>query len=160
MTVVRDGEVVAERAYLGPETTLRQCRSTTKSVMSTLIGIAIEQEKIKSVDERVLSFFPDLEGIENVDDRKRAIRIEDLLTMRSGTDYHERGAPDADSPHMRLNALRRGWDRFYLSRPMVTDPGTHFQYDSGGVVLLSSLISPSVLRGLSTERRWRFSTSI
>jgi CubicO group peptidase (beta-lactamase class C family) len=57
--------------------------------------------------------------------------------MRSGTDYNERGS---NSPHDRLNRLPTGWDRFYLDRPMVTEPGTVFQYDSGGVILLSSLI--------------------
>jgi CubicO group peptidase (beta-lactamase class C family) len=57
--------------------------------------------------------------------------------MRSGTDYHERGP---DSPHFQLNALLTGWDRFVLSRPMVRDPGTFFQYDSGGVILMSSMI--------------------
>ncbi|MCP5046231.1 MAG: serine hydrolase, partial [bacterium] len=66
-----------------------------------------------------------------------AIRLKDLLTMRSGTDYHERGS---NSPHHRLNRLSRGWDRFYLNRPMVKQPGTHFQYDSGAVIIMSSLL--------------------
>jgi CubicO group peptidase (beta-lactamase class C family) len=57
--------------------------------------------------------------------------------MRSGTDYHERGP---DSPHFQLNRLSRGWTEFVLSRPMVSDPGTRFQYDSGGVILMSALL--------------------
>ncbi len=85
----------------------------------------------------MLSFFPRLEGVDRLDPRRRTLTLEHLLTMRSGTDYHERGA---GSPHSRLNSLPRGWDRFYLRRPMVRDPGTHFQYDSGGVILMSSLL--------------------
>jgi CubicO group peptidase (beta-lactamase class C family) len=57
--------------------------------------------------------------------------------MRSGTDYHERGP---GSPHFQLNRKARGWTEFILSRPMIDDPGAHFQYDSGGVILMSSLI--------------------
>jgi CubicO group peptidase (beta-lactamase class C family) len=57
--------------------------------------------------------------------------------MRSGTDYHEKGP---GSPHFQLNDLDRGWDRFYLNRKMITQPGTHFNYDSGGVILMSSML--------------------
>jgi len=101
------------------------------------MGVAIDRGLIKGTHERVLDFFKGLEGIENVDDCKRAMTIDDLLTMRSGTDYHERGP---GSPHYELNALPSGWDKFILSRPMVHDPGTYFQYDSGGVILMSSMI--------------------
>jgi CubicO group peptidase (beta-lactamase class C family) len=38
-----------------------------------------------------------------------------------------------------LNHLRTGWDWFWLNRPMVREPGTYWQYDSGGVITLSSL---------------------
>ena len=78
-----------------------------------------------------------MKDLANVDDRKRAMTLEDLLTMRSGTDYHERGP---GSPHSVLNRKARGWDRFYLERPMVHLPGTEFQYDSGGVILMSAIL--------------------
>jgi CubicO group peptidase (beta-lactamase class C family) len=39
-----------------------------------------------------------------------------------------------------LNRLERGWDIFYLNRPMVSKPGTRFQYDSGGVILMSAML--------------------
>jgi len=138
LLVVRHGYLVVEEYFDGHGADdLHMLQSVSKSFTSAVMGIAIEQKKIKGVQEHVLDFFPDLEGIENVDDRKRAMTIEDLLTMRSGTDYHERGP---DSPHYQLNALERGWTEFILSRPMVREPGTHFQYDSGGVILMSSLI--------------------
>jgi CubicO group peptidase (beta-lactamase class C family) len=65
------------------------------------------------------------------------MRLEDILTMRTGTDYHENGP---DSPHYRLNALATGWDKFYLDRPMLGPPGKEFRYDSGGVILLSAML--------------------
>lgn len=138
LLIVRDGYLVMEEYFHGYDADdLHMQQSVTKSFTSAAMGIAIEQEKIKGVDELVLDFFPDLAGIENVDDRKRAMTIEDLLTMRSGTDYHERGP---GSPHFQLNELLRGWTEFILSRPMINEPGTHFQYDSGGVILMSSII--------------------
>ena len=78
-----------------------------------------------------------MRDIANMDERKAAMRLEDLLTMRSGTDFHEQGP---DSPLFQMNRLSRGWDKFYLDRPMVQPPGTGFQYDSGGVVLISAML--------------------
>ena len=91
----------------------------TKSFTSAAIGIAIAQGKISGVDENVLAFFDDDMVIDNLDERKQRMTLEDLLTMRSGTDYHERGS---NSPHWQLNSKRRGWTQFVLDRPMVTEP--------------------------------------
>lgn len=138
LLIVRNGYLVVEEYFDGwSAERLHALQSVTKSFTSALVGIAIEQGVFRGVDERVLDFYADVDGIEHLDDRKRVLTIEDLLTMRSGTDYHERGG---NSPHDQLNRLPRGWDRFYLDRPMARAPGTVFQYDSGGVILLSSLL--------------------
>ena len=50
---------------------------------------------------------------------------------------HENECPQL---HSQLNRLAKGWDRFYLNRPMVSKPGTRFQYDSGGVILMSAML--------------------
>ncbi|MCP3956242.1 MAG: serine hydrolase [bacterium] len=138
LLVVKNGYLVVEDYFdgHGPDD-LHTLQSVSKSVTSALVGIAIEQGAFRGVDEKVLDFFPGLERIENVDARKRAMRLEDLLTMRSGTDYDE---GYSGSPHSTLNSMSRGWTRFILSRPMVHRPGTHFQYDSGAVILTSALI--------------------
>ena len=148
LLIVRHGYLVLEEYFDGWSAgRLHTVQSVTKSLTSALVGIAIEQGVIRGVEEKVLDFFSDTDGIANLDDRKRRLTVEDLLTMRSGTDYHERGS---DSPHSRLNRLARGWDRFYLDRPMVSEPGTRFQYDSGGVILLSSLLERRT--GLHADR--------
>ena len=137
LLIVKNGYLVLEEYFAGwTADRLHMQQSVTKSFTSALVGIAIAKGVIEGVDENVLGFFPDLE-IANVDERKRAMRLDDLLTMRSGTDYHERGD---NSPHDQLNGLSRGWDRFVLDRPMLREPGTHFQYDSGAVILTSSII--------------------
>jgi len=138
LLIVRNGYLVLEEYFGGNKAeSTHMLQSVSKSFTSALIGIAIEQGKIKNVEEKILDFFPDVNDIKNMDDRKTSIKLKDLLTMRSGTDYHERGA---DSPHYQLNKLERGWDIFYLNRPMESNPGTRFLYDSGGVILMSAIL--------------------
>ena len=138
LLIVRNGHLVLEEYFAGFHAgNTHTLQSVSKSFTSALVGIAIHQGKFKGVDEKVLDFFPGIKTIENMDERKAAMRLRDLLTMRSGTDYHE---GYTGSPHDRLNNLERGWDRFYLNRKMIRKPGTHFQYDSGGVILMSSML--------------------
>ena len=138
LLIVRHGCLVAEEYFnKWKGDRLHILQSVTKSFTSAMIGMAIAQGKIKGVDEKVLDFFPDMVDIANMDERKASIRLKDLLTMRGGTDYHENGQ---DSPHHQLNRTPTGWDKFYLDRPMVSDPGKNFNYDSGGVILLSAML--------------------
>ena len=138
LLIVRHGFLVLEEYFNGwRRDRLHMLQSVSKSFTSALVGVAIDKGEFKGVDEKILDFFPDMEGIANLDERKKAVRLEDLLTMRSGTDYHESGP---DSPHFQLNRLQRGWDRFYLDRPMLREPGSYFLYDSGGVILMSAML--------------------
>jgi CubicO group peptidase (beta-lactamase class C family) len=138
LLIVRHGRLVLEETFNGWKADrLHTLQSVSKSFASALVGIAIARGEFKGVDEKVLDFFPDVKGIANLDERKAAMRLEDILTMRTGTDYNENGN---DSPHYQLNALPKGWDKFYLDRPMIQAPGTGFQYDSGGVILLSAML--------------------
>jgi CubicO group peptidase (beta-lactamase class C family) len=138
LLVIKNGRLVLERYFDGyTAERLHMQQSVSKSFTSALVGIAIDRGKFAGVDERVLDFFPDSMPIEHLDERKRRITLDDLLTMRSGTDYHERGP---GSPHFQLNDMSRDWTAFILDRPMVREPGTRFQYDSGAVILTSELI--------------------
>jgi len=138
LIIVRNGYLVVEEYFNGFNADrIHMLQSVSKSFTSAVMGMAIEQGYIKSVDEKILDFFPQIKNIDNLDDRKASMKIKDLLTMRSGTDYHERGS---DSPHFQLNRLAKGWDRFYLNRPMINDPGTEYLYDSGGVILMSAML--------------------
>ncbi len=138
LLIVRHGYLVLEEYFNGWRAEkLHMLQSVSKSFTSALVGMAIGRGEFKGVEERVLDFFPGRSDIANMDDRKASLRLKDLLTMRSGTDYHESGP---DSPHFQLNRLATGWDKFYLDRPMLRPPGTHFLYDSGGVILLSSML--------------------
>ena len=139
LLVVRGGRLVVEEYFHGWNgDRLHTLQSVSKSVTSALVGIAVDRGEIESTDETVLGFFPELRPkIRHFDQRKQSLTLHDLLTMRTGTDFHERGS---DSPLHRMNRLRRGWLEFVLSSRMVREPGTHFHYDSGGVILLSGVL--------------------
>lgn len=139
LLIVRNGFLVVEEYFAGYDADdLHTIQSVTKSITSALIGIAIDQGKIRGVNEKVLGFFPEHRDAGNGDAGKAALTIEHLLTMRTGTDFHE--SPYTGSPLQRMNVLARGWIRFVLDSPMIRDPGTAFQYDSGGVILLAGIL--------------------
>jgi CubicO group peptidase (beta-lactamase class C family) len=78
------GSLVLERYYNGARAaTPANIKSAAKSVISALVGIAIDRQAIAGVRQPIADYFPSLHG-PRVDPRKRAITIEDLLTMRSG----------------------------------------------------------------------------
>ena len=147
VVVVRHGEIVFED-YPDPriysERLLHNLYSVTKSVTSILIGIAIGEGTIGSVDERVVDFFGDRE-IAHLDERKRRMTVEDLLTMRSGLSWI---GPD-DMHHSWGDGLRSGDPvQYALDRPMVHEPGSVWYYNGGCSHLLSAILTEAT--GMST----------
>lgn len=134
LTVIRNGYVVLD-AYYQPFTADRQgiVASVTKSVTGALIGIAIQEGKIKSVNERVLSYFPEL-TVANRDARKDALTIENLLSMQPGLDCSD----DALNGGMERSP---NWVQFTLDLPMKTDPGKNLVYCTAGTHLLSAILT-------------------
>jgi len=107
-------------------------KSVSKSVISTLVGIALHRKLIKGLDEPVVSYFPELRR--DPDRRKAMITIEDLLTMRSGLESTSGGNYGAW-------VTSSNWVRAVLSRPMVSDPGTTMEYSTGSSHLLSAILT-------------------
>jgi len=112
-------------------------QSVTKSVVSLLTGAAASTGRL-SVGDAVTRFFPGYEPIGNLDGRKTAMTVRDLLTMRTGLDWSE--DPYAGSPLQRLNDCRCDWLRFVLDWRMREPPGTRWEYVSGGVILLGGIV--------------------
>jgi len=135
--IVRNGYVVLD-AYFYPfqEGQVHDGASMTKSITSTLIGIAVGEHKLRSVRQPVLSLFPG-RNVGNRDERKDRMTVEDLLTMTSGLDCH------VDHAEITLREMResKDWVQFMLDRPMLAEPGSKFEYCSGGMHLLSGIIS-------------------
>jgi CubicO group peptidase (beta-lactamase class C family) len=139
LLVVRNGYLVVDEYFNGSRPDdLHTLQSDTKSVTSLLIGIAAQQGMISSLDQKVLGFFPEYRRIKNVDDLKSAMTLRDLLTMRTGLDWGE--DPYQGSPLFQLNNCQCDWLKFVLDWPMREAPGTRFEYNSGGVILLGGVI--------------------
>jgi len=140
ISIVRNGCLVAD-VYLNPlypADTRHVIHSCTKSVMSALIGIAIEQGHIESVDVPVVDFFAD-KDIEITDQRMAEVTLKDLLTMQTGIRsqdsylYGWRGLFEAMATD--------DWVAYTLSLPMDVEPGTRFDYSNLSSFLLSAIIS-------------------
>lgn len=134
--ITRHGRIVLEVAYAPYRVELKhRVYSVTKSVISTLIGMALDEGKLDSVDRKILDFFPG-RAIANLDDAKRAITIRQLLDMRSGLAWQ-------DSLGVSFNAMERSpdWQQFVLDHPMENAPGTTFNYSGGNTHLLSAILS-------------------
>jgi CubicO group peptidase (beta-lactamase class C family) len=133
--IIRNGVVVLD-AYFYPYTgrEVHDLASATESFTSAAIGIAIGQGRIKSVDEKVLSFLP---IAPDADPRRRDLAIRHLLTMTSGFDCDTEGGEKA------LAAMRHSadWAAFALSIPMRAEPGSQYAYCSCNNHLLSSILT-------------------
>ncbi|HUS77456.1 MAG TPA: serine hydrolase [Patescibacteria group bacterium] len=138
VTVVRDGYVVLDEYFSPYEGEPHIIYSCTKSVVSTIIGIAIEEGYIESLDVRMLNLFPDRTA-GNMNAWKEEMTLRDLLTMTAGFDardsylYDWEGLyPMHDSP----DALQ-----YVLNLPVIEEPGTRFEYTNGVSHLLSCIIT-------------------
>jgi CubicO group peptidase (beta-lactamase class C family) len=136
LLIIRNGYIVTD-AYFYPfaQDSLHDLASATKSFMSTLVGIAIDQGTIESVGQLVLDFFPE-RTVANLDANKEAMTLEDLLTMRSGFKCINQPT------EVTLSEMWASpdWSQFVLDLPMTTEPGARYVYCSPNVHLLSAII--------------------
>ena len=143
LLVSHRGSLVLERYYNGARATQpANIKSASKSVISALTGIAIARGHIKSVDQRIADYFPEL--AKDPEPKKREITIEDLLTMRSGL---------ASTSGRGYGAWvqSKNWVRYVLARPLIDEPGTRVEYSTGSSHLLSAIITKATKRNT-----WQF----
>jgi CubicO group peptidase (beta-lactamase class C family) len=138
--VVRHGWVVAESYFAGTRgEDLHTLQSVSKSVTSLLVGIAQDRGELASIDAPLLGFFPEYPDVAAAADaRKRAVRLRDVLAMRSGISFWEE--PYAGSPLEQLNGCRCDWLRLVLDRPMAAAPDAAWSYNSGAVITLGGVL--------------------
>ncbi len=106
--------------------------SVAKTVVSMLIGIAVEDGDIKSLDDPVANYLPEFEG------EKEKVTIRHLLMMASGLDWTESGAdPLSDNAESYY-----GWDLYgqTTSQELIDEPGKVFRYQSGNSQLLAFVL--------------------
>lgn len=141
LLVVRHGYIVAEE-YFTPQlydvNNTHILFSVTKSVVSCLIGIAIDLGFIDNTSQLLLDFFPE-RTVANMSTWKEEITLEDVLMMRSGFQWDE----DNYDEYNDFFAMRDSadWVQYVLDRPMAYEPGSTFYYNSGNSHLLAAIIN-------------------
>ena len=137
-SVIRNGYMVVD-AYVHPfrPDSKHVIHSCTKSIVSALIGIAIEKGYIDSVKQPVLDFFPE-RTVANLDANKEAMTLEHVLTMSTGLECKDSYLYGWQG----LKQMRQSqdWVQFVLDLPMAEEPGTRFEYCNGASFLLSTII--------------------
>lgn len=135
--VIRNGYVVLDAsAYPFRSDRPHWLSGDTASVISALVGIAIDQGFIKGVDQSIWDFFPQ-STTANMDARKAAITVEDLLIQSSGLSM----GPTEDYAMYDLTADDQSWVQYTLDMPMATEAGEFFNGLDANAHLLSAIIS-------------------
>lgn len=137
--VVKDGYIVLEKYYNGyNETAPHIIYSCTKSVVSTIFGIAHEKGAIPGLDTKLLDIFPEYSPV-NMDEWKEVITLQDLLMMSAGFDARDSWLYEWE----KLNDLHEATDavEYALDLPMDFEPGSRFEYTNAVSHLLSCIIT-------------------
>ena len=158
LMVVKDGKVLVERYGLGRKREDRWISfSVTKSITSTLVGAAIKDGKIKSLDDAVMTYIPQLVG-----SAYDSVTIRQLLTMSSGVKWNEDYAdPNSDVARAGSRIIEPGVNpivSYMKALPRAHEPGTTFHYDTGETDLVGILVSNAVGKSLSdyaSEKLWQ-----
>jgi CubicO group peptidase (beta-lactamase class C family) len=156
--VIKNGKIVLERYGLGRGANDRWTSfSVAKSVTSTLIGAAIQDGKIKSLDDRVSQYISELKG-----SAYDEVTVRQLITMTSGVKWNESYTdPNSDVAKVGLSVLEPGVNPVvsYMRRlPREAAPGAKFVYKTGETDLAGILVSNAVGEPLAqylSDKVWR-----
>ena len=137
--VIHDDKLLYERYFNGyDEVSENTSFSVAKSFASALVGIAIDEGDIKSVDEPITNYLPELR---ERDERFEAITIRDLLTMSSGIKYEEGGdlpwSEEADDTKTYYATDLRG---LALNCQIEGEPGEYFEYNNYNPLLVGLIL--------------------
>jgi CubicO group peptidase (beta-lactamase class C family) len=128
------GELVFERYYNDTDPRRPQnMKSASKSVISALIGIAIAEGFIESVEVKIADYFPEYISDQHNSD-KQLITIGNLLSMQSGLET-------TSNRNYGKWVLSDNWVEFAIDQPLVAVPGTRMLYSTGSSHLLSAIIT-------------------
>lgn len=158
LLVLQNGKIRLERYALGYSREGRWTSfSVAKSVTSTLVGAAIKDGYIKSLDEPVTKYIPDLAG-----GGYDGVTIRQILTMTSGVRWNEDYTdPNSDVARMFAEAVPPGQDptiAYMRKLPRADPPGSKFVYKTGETNLIGVLVRRATKKKLSdylSEKIWR-----
>lgn len=140
MLIVKNGKLVHEvYSPYCQRNTLHWMASITKTITSTLIGIAIDKGFIESVDTKLYDLLPQF-AEHFKDPQKKKIALKHIMTMTSGLEWNERVSYNNPQNSEWQKVESEDWMKYVLSQSMSEEPGTRFNYNTGGIHLLSLVI--------------------
>ena len=150
VVIAYKGKVVFENYYNENNSdTKHNTRSATKTITGTLIGSLIQDGLLKSVDENAAKFSK-VKNLQNPDNRKNEITIEDLLTMSSileCDDWNQYSRGQEEQMYLIEDWVKFYWDLpikgfpEWETKPKDTKYGRSFSYCTAGVVVLGDVIN-------------------
>lgn len=157
LVILKDGKIAYEDYELGnSEATRWMSMSVAKSISSTLVGAAIKDGYIKSIDDPVTHYLPELAG-----GAYDGVSIRNLLQMASGAKWDETYTdPNSDRRHMLERQLegKPGTIVAMMAKlPRAHEPGTAWNYSTGETHLVGALVRAAVGRPVSvylSEKIW------
>lgn len=133
--IVKNGYLVVNETFANYDGSKpHTLQSVTKSITSTLVGVAVQNGFIEGLDQKVLDFFPEHEGIDNMDANKKAMDLQHALTMQTGQAWTGEQHLDA------LYSHRGDRKKYILDYEMETRPGREWHYNSGIAILLGAVL--------------------
>lgn len=135
LIIIKNGYIVAEDYYNGySKINAHNVKSVSKSFLSAITGIALRENFIDNLDQKMLDFFPEYDHA-GLDTRKRDITLRHLLTMRGGIE-HERN-------NYSQIYYTSDWIKSTIEFPLTYDPGSTFAYNTFLTHLLSAILTKS-----------------
>lgn len=156
LLVVQDDHIVFEEYWRGNDASTRWISwSVAKSFISALVGIALEEGKIRSIEDAITDYVPELIG-----SGYEGVRIKDILQMSSGVRWDETYSdPNSDINRMgRTFALGTSFDDFAATMEPHQEPGTFHRYASMDTQVLGMLLVRTTRQTISdylSEKLWQ-----
>jgi len=148
VVVLRNGELLVERYYNGAaRDETHNPRSVGKTFAATILGIAIDEGYIESVDQPLSDFY-DLERYDNFSSKKADVTLRQLLSMSSGFEGYDFDMESIGNEEYMYP--QENWVEWALNLPMASDrdPGDEWRYFTAGIVILGDILNRAVPGGL------------
>lgn len=140
--LIRNGTLIAENYFNGVnQNDAHHIHSITKSFTTTLVGIALQEDFLNSIDQKMLDFFPEY-IVPELDPRKYNITIHHLLSMTAGFDF-----PETTENWIEYSSSPN-WVQYVIELPLRHDPGAGWAYSTPHTNLLSAILTKAT--GMST----------
>jgi CubicO group peptidase (beta-lactamase class C family) len=161
IVVVRHGVLIYDRYFSYPHhldfdpTVKHAGNSMTKSVVSLLVGIAIDHGLIKTLDAPVLSYFPEYGDLRTPE--KDRITLRNLLTMSAGLEWHEFDISFNNDGN--LIGMRKASDpsRYMLEQKVIASPGRTWNYNTGATAVIEAMLRKTTGQAFDElGRTWLF----